>query len=394
MSPPRRFLLLAAALLSSFVIRHLPRFARSVGSIGFALMLAVSAAPRLSFAVDSPLYIPFQGQVTNQAGTIVADGQYSVIFNLYDQAVGGQPVWSERHVKIGVTRGMINVFLGSIAPFDKGTASQADDVDFATTKYLGITVDVDNLATTADPEMVPRSLIIPAFHAKKAENSTKLAGHDWSAILANASNDPQTGFILGGKIANGSITSTQLGIGQVTNEKLALSSITTDKISNGAVGSDQMADGSVSFLKLGSRPVVEATGGIGSFVKSPPMGVVTYSDSVQHVIPNLSATITTTGRPVVVSFPSGSFGKFGVPGGSTGGGYVLEIYRGAQKIAQPHAILETTVNNVTWTRYLHSNAFWTIDTPPAGQHTYSVRIESSSAGTIEVNQVQMLVFEL
>lgn len=74
------------------------------------LVLSSFVFPHSSFAVESPLYIPFQGQVTNQAGVLSADGQYSVIFNLYDQAVGGQPVWSERHVKIGVARGMINVF--------------------------------------------------------------------------------------------------------------------------------------------------------------------------------------------------------------------------------------------------------------------------------------------
>jgi len=42
-------------LLSSFAILHLPRFARLAGSIGFALMLAVSASPRLSFSAPPNL---------------------------------------------------------------------------------------------------------------------------------------------------------------------------------------------------------------------------------------------------------------------------------------------------------------------------------------------------
>ncbi|MBN8460694.1 MAG: hypothetical protein J0M04_22925 [Verrucomicrobia bacterium] len=161
--------------LSSFVIRH------------------------SSFAAEAPLYIPFQGQVTNQQGAIVTDGQYSVIFNLYDQPVGGQPVWSERHTKIGVTRGMVNVFLGSIAPLTS--------IDFSQTKYLGITVDTDNLATTADPEMVPRSLILPSFHSM---NSNKLAGYDWSPLLADGSNNPLTGFLRGDKIKVGTISADRL----------------------------------------------------------------------------------------------------------------------------------------------------------------------------------------
>jgi len=44
--------LVAFILLSSFCIRHLPRFARLAGSIGFPLMMAVPASPRLSFAVE------------------------------------------------------------------------------------------------------------------------------------------------------------------------------------------------------------------------------------------------------------------------------------------------------------------------------------------------------
>lgn len=202
------------------------------------LLLALSSfvIPHSSFAAESPLYIPFQGQVTNQAGNVSADGQYSVIFNLYDQAVGGQPIWSERHVKIGVTKGMINVFLGSITPL---TA-----VDFSQTKYLGITVDVDNLATTADPEMVPRSLIMPAFHAKKAENATKLAGQDWSVFFVNgtgdATNDPTTGFLSGAKIRPASITAAQLDA----------SSVQTGQIQDAAVNSAKIADGTITSADL------------------------------------------------------------------------------------------------------------------------------------------------
>ncbi len=45
---------LLSLLLSSFIIRHLLRFAHPAGSIGFALMLAVSASPRLSFSAAPP----------------------------------------------------------------------------------------------------------------------------------------------------------------------------------------------------------------------------------------------------------------------------------------------------------------------------------------------------
>lgn len=183
-----RLLLMVSILVSSFII-HPSSFAQSA----------------------SQQLIPFQGRLTNQQGVAYTSGQYSITFNLYTQAVGGSTGWTERHEKVGVTNGMVNVFLGSILAFDKGTTTTADDVDFSTVKYLGITVDVDNNPATADPEMVPRQMIIPSFYSK---NSQKLAGNDWSAIIVNgsgaASNDPSTGFLKGSKIAAGSVGTAQL----------------------------------------------------------------------------------------------------------------------------------------------------------------------------------------
>ncbi len=209
-----------------------------------ALLLSSFILHPSSFAAESPLYIPFQGQVTNQSGVLAADGQYSVIFNLYDQAVGGQPVWSERHVRIGVTRGMINVFLGSISPLTS--------VDFSQTKYLGITVDTDNLATTADPEMVPRSLIMPAFHAKNAE---KLAGHNWSAAFTTP--DPTIGFIKPERLGVNSVSTDKIAASAITTEKIAINSVTADKLADGLISTAKLANNSITIEKLAAA-VAEA----------------------------------------------------------------------------------------------------------------------------------------
>ena len=229
---------------------------------GLATCLVLILAPCYTLsAAESPLYIPFQGQVTNQAGVLSADGQYSVIFNLYDQAVGGQPVWSERHVKIGVTRGMINVFLGSITPL---TA-----VDFSQTKYLGITVDVDNLATTADPEMVPRSLIMPAFHAKNAE---KLAGFDWSAAFTTS--NPATGFLKGARIDANTINTTQVTDSAVTTVKLSDNAITTVKLTDASVTNVKLAANSVGTANIQNGAITSAK--LSSDVITPPGTIVAY----------------------------------------------------------------------------------------------------------------------
>ncbi len=141
-------LLLMLLIASSFVIRN--------------SSFAQSASPQL---------IPFQGRLTNQQGVVYTSGQYSITFNIYSQAVGGSTLWTERHEKVGVTNGMVNVFLGSITTLS--------NVDFGTVKYLGITIDADNNPATADPEMVPRQMIIPSFYAK---NSETLNRRDWTYL--------------------------------------------------------------------------------------------------------------------------------------------------------------------------------------------------------------------
>jgi formylglycine-generating enzyme required for sulfatase activity len=154
--------------------------------------------------VATPAYIPFQGLVTTSAGQLVPDGSYAVIFNIYADAVGGQPLWTERHTKVGVINGQLNVFLGSIP----GNSVPVSSLDFATVKYLGITIDTDGVPTTPDPEMVPRQLLTPAFYALRAANADKLAGYDWSALFSGG--NPQTGTIAGTRIIGGTITASQL----------------------------------------------------------------------------------------------------------------------------------------------------------------------------------------
>lgn len=180
-----------------------------------AAVLLVASAPA-SAQTPAPTLIPFQGRLTDQNGTAYTNNQYTIVFQLYDQAVGGSVLWSERHEKVGVLNGMLNVFLGSI--------SSLANVTFSQTRYLGITVDGDNNPNTPDPEMVPRQIIIPAFWAKNAE---KLAGYDWSSLLVTG-NNPVAGLLRGDKLAPGS-----LGIGALS--PAARASLGSTIVQNGSV---------------------------------------------------------------------------------------------------------------------------------------------------------------
>ncbi len=175
-------------------------------------------------AADSQRLIPFQGRLTNQQGVPYTEGRYTIVFNLYDAPVGGTALWTERHESVGLINGMVNVFLGSI--------TDLSGQDFSKMRYLGITIDADGNANTPDPEMVPRQMIIPAFYAKDSE---KLQGADWSAILANGSTDPRTGYIAGARLAEKGIATDKLADNGVTTEKIKDVNVTSAKIASQSI---------------------------------------------------------------------------------------------------------------------------------------------------------------
>jgi len=185
-----------------------------------------------SLAADSPLLIPFQGRLTDQQGVEYSGGQYTLTFRLYDQAVGGTPIWTETHNNVGTINGMVNVFLGSI--------TSLSNVNFAVQKHLGITIDVDGNPNTADPEMVPRQMIIPTFSAK---NSEKLDSYDWENPPASPLFVPVGGVIMwwgdkaaipaGYEVCDGGVPTTP---GALISDKPDL----RDKFVKGAVNTDTL----------------------------------------------------------------------------------------------------------------------------------------------------------
>lgn len=205
--------------------------------------IGIMAAVGMVWAEPAQRLIPYQGQLTDQHGVRYNQGQYTLTFNLYADAVGGVPLWTERHEKVGVINGMVNLFLGSIAPLN--------DHDFSQTRYLGITIDADGNYNTADPEMIPRQLIIPAFQAK---NSEKLAGHDWSTLLEGASNDPSTAKILASKLQADGITANQIKQGAIESDELKDGAVTSADLADGGVEEVDLSIGLQNRLAMGLMP--------------------------------------------------------------------------------------------------------------------------------------------
>jgi hypothetical protein len=367
-TPPLRAWLLAALVLSSFILHP------------------------LSFAAESPTYIPFQGQVTNQTGTIVADGQYSIIFNLYDQAVGGQPVWSERHVKVGVTRGMVNVFLGSIAAFDRGTPITTDDVDFSQTKYLGITVDTDNLATTADPEMVPRSLIIPSFFSK---NTSKMLGYDWSSLFQDGSSQP-TNNIAGGSLKPSLFGNNSIDASKLINGSVGFPSLSADVISSlgGSLTQGSLVPSMTALEAIADRNAVAITKDAGDNTRLFKANSSVGSRSAFYGFAKGAAAIN---APVTIHQFGALDGFTGLTAGSsyylgTTDGAITASYPAGNPIYVGYALTGTTlfVDPFGVTKKWANQNFWGNASDGAVSTTGDVNLASTLDGDVVVKQYSSL----
>jgi len=66
---------------------------------------------------DIPQAMNYQGKLTDPAGVAV-EGETEIIFRIYDVVTGGTALWTETHPAVDVEKGLFDVQLGSITPFN------------------------------------------------------------------------------------------------------------------------------------------------------------------------------------------------------------------------------------------------------------------------------------
>jgi microcystin-dependent protein len=187
-------------------------------------------------------------------------------------------------------------------------------IDFTTVKYLGITVDTDNVATTADPEMEPRQILVPSFHAKKAEvatNATKLNGFDWSSILVGGNNNPTTALIRGNRIESSGITALQIQDGTIAAADLGSGAVTTVKIGDGQVTSAKIADDTITLADIAKAAAAQLM---------PPGGVIAYGGATEP-----TGWLICDGRAVSRTTYDALFAAIGVAHGSGDGSNTFNL---------------------------------------------------------------------
>jgi len=111
------------------------------------ILLALFVGIPFAIAFDDTVIMPFQGYLADISGNPVADGDYTMVFAIYDDSTMGNALWTETHT-VAVTNGGFSVTLGSDEPMVDTTLWEYDSGD--ADRWIGVTVGTDS-------EMSPRT---------------------------------------------------------------------------------------------------------------------------------------------------------------------------------------------------------------------------------------------
>ena len=209
------------------------------------------------FSQSLPHTINYQGVLKDAAGVVVANGDYTLKFTIYESDVA---IWTETK-SITVTDGIVNTFLGSITPID---------LPFDNEYWIGIAIGADN-------ELSPR---------------IKLSSVPYSYMSMN--------------VPDGSITTSKISSGQVVKSINSLK----DAV-------NLVAGSNVSITPSGNNLTISSTGGSGFTL--PYTGSVTQSSGFAlDITSNGSSCIKGEGINGIIGYTnSESIYGYGVSGSSS-----------------------------------------------------------------------------
>jgi hypothetical protein len=139
----------------SLQINHLNSFqgGNEMKFITFLVTLGLLIALFPFSSAQVPQLINYQGKLTKASGAPL-DTTIQMVFTIYDDSTGGNPLWTETQNSVNVEKGVFNVLLGSSVPVSYSTFN-------GTIRYLGVKVG-------GDPEITPRRPIVSVAYAYRS----------------------------------------------------------------------------------------------------------------------------------------------------------------------------------------------------------------------------------
>jgi len=223
-----------------------------------------------------------------------------------------------------------------------------------------------------------------AFDAVEAKFSATLISGDEIQDSTITADELASGAVTTVKIADLAVNTAKLAADAVTTAKILDANVTVAKLATDAVTTAKILDANVTTAKLADAAVTSAKVATSVYQVSSSCGGAFSTTSTSYVdVTNLSVTVTTTGRPVLLSL---------VADGTTGGGAItinganvgclLKILRDSTDVS----IQFFSNNESSHSRGFPASMIQHIDVPAAGTYTYKVQAKSDgSAGFAVLN---------
>jgi hypothetical protein len=201
---------------------------------------------------------------------------------------------------------------------------------------------------------------------------------------------PDWGQVQTAGIADSAVTTAKLNDSAVTTAKINDSAVTTAKVNDGAITTAKLADGGITQAKRAA---------LGQQVSSSCGTSYSNSTSSYTDVTNLSVSITTTGRPVLIFVQSdgtgsSNYGTFAVTKSGDTAYAQIRVLRGATEISQAGINVQVTASGTTSLNAgFPPSTVLVLDTPSAGTYTYKVQARSAAA-TVWCSYAKLVALEL
>lgn len=229
-------------------------------------------------------------------------------------------------------------------------------------------------------------------------NITKVSDDNIATASLTANEILADNSIETSKILNSAVTAAKLANNSITTDKITDANVTNDKIADGAVTTAKIAAGAVTAAKIATGAVTPAKKEAANYDEASNTTGVTLATTAIHtdVDTGLSVSITTTGRPVIITLMDESNSSTVAPArgvntynfrGTTLASALSNIALVLYKDGSPLFTTTTwdhrnysgasTVSNNTQAAFVPGAYTW-IDTPAVGTYTYSLYLHAAT----------------